>query len=146
MPYTSYADAEDAMLTQFKTAWDAQSMPVPTVIYDDTLEDPPDGGTEYARVYVRNNIARASAIGNTRFRHWGILFVEVYTKPGDGKARNQELGMVVVHAFQGKNTGPDGVWYRDVSYREQGQDKGYFKGIVQAAFQWDEALPRPGLA
>jgi hypothetical protein len=144
MPFSNPQDAVDAMMSQFKTAWDAQSGTVPPVIYDDNLDDKPPTG-EWVRVMAQHNISRATVIGNTRFRRGGLLTIVIYAVPGDGGVRRRALGLVALHAVQGKNSAPDGVWYRNAAYRDAGQEGEWSKGIVQANFEYDEALPRPGL-
>lgn len=132
------------MMAQFKTAWDSQSGEAPPVIYDDNLDDKPPSG-EWVWAMVQHNTSRATVIGNTRFRRGGLITFTIHTVAGDGRTRNRDLGLVALHAIQGRNSAPDGVWYRNATYRDAGQEGNWSKGIVQATFEYDEALPRPAL-
>lgn len=147
MAYASTAEARDAMLALFKTAWDAQTPPVPIVIYDDMRSQPPTDSESWARVNVQHaNTVQATlgGVGGRRFRKNGVLTVQVFTplaggpgSAGGGLTVNDALVKIAVDAFEGRSTRPDGVEFRGVTPREVGQSGAWFQTNVIVLFRYD---------
>lgn len=146
MPYSSIAAGRDAILKQFTTAWNAQTPPIPVVRYDDLPGDLPPGNAPWARVNVRHTTApqvTLGGVGGRRFRNYGILTVQVFSVDGakggtgGGLTQADALAKIVIDAFQGKSTKPDGVEFRNVRANEIGSSGSWFQTNVIADFEYD---------
>ena len=146
MAFTSITDARDAILSHFKTAWDAQTSPVPTVYYAGTRagnEDLPNQTSPWVRISVAHAIsgqATLGGVGNRRFRKVGTVTIEVRTPiERNGLTSNDRYVKVAVDAFEGESTVSGGgtVWYRNVSAVEIGADGSWWLSNVTADFEYD---------
>jgi len=141
MPLTSHAAARDAIGTKLKTAWDAQTPPVPLMLYDDVKGDVPKDGISWARVQVRHNESNQVTLGEVagrRFRRFGIVLVQIFTPFGDGLDAADAFAKVANDAFEGEETSPDEVIFRNVRVNEIGQSGDWFQTDVLADFEWDQ--------
>ena len=140
MPVATIAEARDEILTHFTTAWDAQTPPVPTLLYAHLRQAPPDSGN-WARVSVRHAAGEQRTIGapgGRRFEHAGIVNVEIYVEAGvDGFTTGDALVEVARNAFEGQSTAPDAVEFRNVRVSEQGADGRWDRVDVTADFEYD---------
>lgn len=140
--------ARDDILTLFKDAWEADpiSEDVLLVYWDIPNSAPTDAGTDenpvsWARVTVQHTgSSQASLSGDSGARRWrrvGLVTVQIFTPYGTGLSLADKLSMVATRAFEGKST-PSGIWFRDVSPQEIGQDSIWFQTNVSASFEYDE--------
>jgi hypothetical protein len=141
MAFADMDAAMTAMLTHFKTAWDAQTPPVPPVAWEDTDTDiPEDTDTEWAEVLILHDKAGQSTLGEVGSRTFskpGHILVRIRTKPGQGRSRSNALVQNAINAFEGTATTADGVWFRDVSSQEVGNIDGWYQVNVVARFTYD---------
>jgi len=142
MPISSITDARNAIQTLFKTAWDAQTPPVPVVLYADVRKEVPATSDPWTRITVVHNTSTQvtlGQIGNRRFRRFGLVSVEVYTPFGTGLTDNDRFVKVAIDAFEGNTTGgEDTVEFRNVRSNEIGSDGSWFQTNVIAEFEYDE--------
>ena len=107
MPFSTITSARDAVFTLFKTAWDLQGSP-PDVIYQDVQDDPPNNVNSWVRITMIHNEGRQVTLGESgsrRFRRFGFVTVQIFTKAGDGLTTNDTLTKVAIDAFEGNSTG-----------------------------------------
>ena len=134
--------ARDEVLTKFKEAWeaDATSADVP-ILYNDVAQDVPDSGS-WARVTVRHldgyQATLAGAVGVRRFRHEGVVTVQIFTPFSDGLVESDALAEIAKNAFEGEVTTPGRVIFRRVRLNEVGQTGQWFQVNVLANFEYDE--------
>lgn len=134
--------ARDEMLAKFRTAWlaDDTSAELP-ILYADIAQEIPESGA-WARIAVRHNIGGAATlggeVGNRRFRHEGIVSVQVFTEHSDGLVLSDELTTIAKDAFEGEVTSPGRVIFRNVAINEVGLDGQWFQVNVLAEFEYDE--------
>lgn len=140
MPIPDIATARDEVMKHFTDAWNAQTPPVPLLLYDDKERDVPENA-DYARIVMRHNDrdrrTLGNDVGNRRFRSFGIITVQVFAVSADGLTRSDELVNLAVNAFEGDKTGEDRVFFRNVSHQEIGQDGPWFQVNVLAEFDYD---------
>ncbi len=140
MPPVSLTAARDAVLLHFTTAWDAQTPPVPLLLYRDVKEDLPLSTLSWARITMQHKVgspATLGGIGGRRFRHEGVVTVQVFTPFGGGQTQNDLLTQVAIDAFEGDETSPDGVWFRNVRLNEIGQSGSWLQTNVLVDFTYD---------
>ena len=141
MPIPDIGTARGEILSHFTTAWNAQTPPVPTLLYQDKKTPRiPDSGP-WARINVQHNDRDRATVGgnanNRRFRAFGIIIVQIFTPYGDGLTNNDSLVNVAVNAFEGTKTGEDRVEFRNVRSQEIGEDGPWFQTNVIAEFDYD---------
>lgn len=135
------SEARDEILTFFKTAWDAggSSNGLP-VIYDDTKQDVPSDASAWARVSVRHTAFNQATLQGETTKRWertGFVFVQLFTKYGNGLSLSDPLSIICLNAFEGKKTS-NGVWFRNVRSNEIGQSGDWHQTNVIAEFIYDE--------
>lgn len=140
MPVPDIRTARVEVMSHFTDAWNAQTPPVPALLYDDKERDVPDNA-DFARITMRHNVrdrrTLGNEVGNRRFRSFGVIAVQIFALSGDGLTRSDELVNVAVNAFEGDKTGEDRVTFRNVSHQEIGQDGPWFQVNVTAEFDYD---------
>lgn len=141
MPISTITAGRDAIYGQFTTAWNAQTPPVPTLFYDDKEFDIPDGNTSWAFIMVRHtasNQATLGEVGSRRFRRRGMVTVQIRTPTGLGLSSNDIFSKIALDAFEGVETAPDQVIFRNARIQEAGNDGAWFLTNVIADFEYDE--------
>jgi len=140
--------ARDDIIGLFRTAWlaDATSAGVALLYWDvpasvPTAKDADGNMLPWARITVRHLTGEQATLSNEsgvrRWRRTGIVTVQVFTAFGTGLSTNDELSMIAARAFEGASTS-SGVWFRNVSVQEIGQDEAWFQTNVVAEFEYDE--------
>ena len=141
MSVSTVTQARDEMLAKFLVAWKASSTSCDLpVIYGDVVEGVPASGA-WARIVVRHNTGGAATIGgetgNRRFRHAGIVMVQIFTEHADGQVLSDLLAEIANDAFEGEVTSPGRVIFRNVRINEVGLDGQWFQVNVLAEFEYD---------
>ena len=138
MTVASTTVARDELIAVVKTAWDAGAAGV-TMLYPDTIGDPPDDGP-WARTSVRHAANRQATLavpGEQRFTATGLVVVQIFAKVALGYTTIDPLVDVVVNAFRGTTT-PGGVWFRNARVVEVGRDGPWVQVNVLAEFEYDQ--------
>lgn len=144
MPYASINAAEDDILSVFKTAWDAQTAPVPPVAYDNVAFNQPGDGSAWVRVQVKHNPGAGGQAtiggdpGNRRFCRYGLVVCELYVPNGKGKSAYTGFVETILKAFEGKSARNGGAYFFNVRPQEIGQEGDWFKVNVIVEFSWDQ--------
>ncbi len=141
MPIADFTTARNTIVSHFRTAWLAQTPPIPELQYDDVRADLPDGDESWARIFVRHGSSSQVTIGKAtqrRFRRIGLITIQVFTPAGGGLSLNDIYAKVAMDAFEGTSTGGDAIEFRDVSSQEVGVDGPWFQTNVTATFVYDE--------
>lgn len=128
--------ARDEMFALMRTAWGSRPL-----VYDDLEENKPTGAEPWARITAKHFSGGQSTIarhgGKSRYARKGTLYINLFSKPGDGLRLLDPLAKIVLDAYEGKTT-PSGVWFTKVRLHEQGVVKGYYQIDVLASFSYDE--------
>lgn len=136
--------ARDEILGTFKTAWDAGAETVgKTVLYPNVgNQEPPTAEELWARVTVQHfvgaQVTLSGATGARRFRHNGLVTVQLFAPSGEGLETLDAAATIVKQAFEGVTTSPGRVLFRNVRVNEIGPDGQWFNVNVLADFEYDE--------
>ena len=144
MPINTITAARDELLLHFTNAWNAQTPPIPLLLYDDKHRDLPDDAP-YARITINHNIFKQVTLGGKisqggsgrRFRRFGIVTVQIFTVSGDGLTGGDVLAQLALDAFEGENTGSDRIEFRNARIEEVGEDGPWLQTNVIAEFLYD---------
>ena len=132
------AEANDAILALFKTAWDTTGF---TAVYENVKADIPTGTAPWSRITLRHAIgglgALTGALGTSRYDREGFLIVQIFVPLGEGLSEGYSLGKVVLDAFEGQTT-TNGVWFRNSRINEVGPDGEWYQFNVTIDFSYDE--------
>jgi hypothetical protein len=125
--------ARDEMLALVQAVATTKTL---TAIYDDTKTATPDTAA-WIRASVRHNIGTRRCLGRTgRHTQRGIVFIQIFSKTGDGVDDSDEYVKALGGAFRGKYT-PGGVVFHDVYTREVGESGPWFQSNMTAEFEYD---------
>lgn len=141
MPIASQTAARDAIYGRLKTVLDASAYSSLPVYYSDRVKTSPDGDDEHLRAFVdlTNEIQRSlGEVGNRRFRVYGLVMVQIFTKYGSGQENADLISGVVKGAFRGVNTGADAITFRNARVIDVGHSGPYLQTNVVAEFDYDE--------
>lgn len=134
----TFAQANDEMLTLFKTAWDATGH---DAFYESVRQQRETDLTPWASVFVRHTSGGQASLsgssGTRLFRREGVITVRIYSSQGSGLSEAYGLAKVVADAYEGVST-PGGAWFRDVRINENGRDGQFIVVSVLIDFQYDE--------
>lgn len=142
MPFSYPSDARDAIASHFTDAWNAQAAPVPELRYQDKYYTGlPAGTATWARLTIIHNLGQQvtlGAVGNRRFRRFGIVTVQIFTPAGDGLTRADAMVKIAMDALEGATTdGGDTVDFRRARFNEVGEDGPWHQTNVTAEFEYD---------
>lgn len=76
-------------------------------------------------------------IGNRAFERTGIIFLQIFTRVGNGLQESYQLAKVMADGFEGRSS-PNGVWFRNVRINEVGKDGTFSQTTVTVEFQYNE--------
>lgn len=110
------------------------------VFYDNTPKEQPSTGV-WARVLVRPTTSEQVSIGSpgsNRFRHHGLLMIELYTPAAEGDEGLYGVYGVIKDSFKSQAT-IDGVVYRNMpSITVIGRDQKWWRASVSINWYADE--------
>lgn len=98
------AEVENPLLTAFG----ALSPAIP-VFFDNITAAPANSTTEYVRVNVTFGLTNDPTLGSSVDNARGAIVIRVFTKKGDGPARNQTLMTTAVGVLETLNDGTKGT-------------------------------------
>ncbi|RPJ39856.1 MAG: hypothetical protein EHM35_01225 [Planctomycetaceae bacterium] len=126
--------ARDEMLALVAAVVATQTI---TAVYDDTGTQPPDSTAAWIRAMVKHNTGTRRSLGpNGRHTQSGIIFVQIFTKTGDGQTDADPLVKSLEAPFRGHAT-TGGVVFKDVYTREIGQSGPWFQNNMIVEFEYD---------
>lgn len=129
--------AVDEMQTVVKAAWD----PTGHRIFWESVEwDRENDDSAWAVSTIRHVSGRQVSLGGLGWRSFertGIIFLQVFTRVGNGLQESYQLAKVFLDAFEGVST-PGGVWFRNVKINEAGKDGAFSQTNVTVEFRYDE--------
>lgn len=144
---TSIDEARDQLVGQFRTAWLASAAAAFPLEYDDVRADTdaePDATTRrepFGRVTVRSLGSLQETQGKLderRFLNTCSLVVQLFTEPGDGRKKADELTKIALRIMR-RMRDPNGVWsIGDASPSEVGLSGGLQQTNVAATFNYEE--------
>lgn len=132
------SEVRDSIVTLFKTAWDAQTAPIPKAFYDDINYKPPKD-TPYARVQVEESLGTQRSLGSTGnrfFSGYGIVTISVFTPVGNGVTLADRYVNVAWKAFLGKTT-PEGIQFLNTRRRDIGVSGEFLQTKIIADYVYD---------
>lgn len=137
MPGT-ITQARDEITLLIKTALAAANPALTDIQYDD-LEGASRTDGSWARITVKHQDGGQLGFGaqKKRFNRRGTVFVQLFTKPGDGLRQSDVLSKLVTDAIEGKTTA-SGVWFNHVRVQDIGSYSGSWQTNVLADFSYDE--------
>ena len=141
MPITNTTAARDAIYGTLKDAMAASAYSTIPIYYPDVVKDSPDGDDEFLRAFVdlTNEVQKSlGETGNRRFRVYGMVMVQIFTKYGRGQVNADLISGVVKGAFRGVNTGADAITFRNARVVDVGHSGPYLQTNVFAEFDYDE--------
>lgn len=103
--------------------------------------DPYAGSDQQAwlRFTINHSDGRQNTLGSpgsNRFRHIGIITIQIFTPEGNYAIKNRELANTVLEIYQGAVD--SGVYYENVTANELGNDGfGWYQTNVTAEFRYD---------
>lgn len=132
----NFSDAEAEIRDFFDTGWAALT----TIAWPDDKFDPPDDAT-WVRFDCRENDGTQASIGapgNNRFRHFGVVTIQVFAPRGDASIDARAKATAALAIFMGLETAND-IHFFDVQARQIGHDEqGWYQINVLASFRYDE--------
>ena len=104
------------------------------IVFGESVLPPTDGN--WVRISILPARSQQIAIGvPVKYRHWGIVVVEVYTTESNGANLAMQYGDTIATLYRGVSTG--GVIFRTPTVRSIGREAGWHHANVEIPFQWD---------
>ena len=133
---STVAQARLSVQKLFNTGWASQT----PVAYDNRPFDPkPDEA--WVRLSMLHadggQVSLGGGIKNS-FRRIGIISAQVFVPKNSGTETSDGYVQDIFNIFDGKNTSPENVIFREGSAREVGVDGVWFVNIVTFEFHYDE--------
>jgi hypothetical protein len=141
MPIPTVNEARDEILDHFTALWNAQTPPVPALLYDDKVKGVPEDAP-FVRITIRHTpaggqVSVGGEVGNRRFRRFGVITVQIFTITGGGLSDADSFATIARDAFEGQSTGPDRIYFRNVNVVEIGESGVWFQTNVVVDFDYD---------
>lgn len=132
---TTFSQAEAAIRAYFNTEWNGLTQ----IAWPDLDFTPPDSETWVRFVCVGNDGFQASMGDPTanRFRHFGIVTIQIFQPFGQGSIDARAKADEVLSIFQGVSL--NGIYFFNANARQIGQDGfGYYQINVLISFRYDD--------
>lgn len=131
----NFTEAEAEIRDFFNTAWSGLT----EISWPDKKFNVPNEET-YVVFNCRENDGFQASLGSpgsNRFRHTGIVTIQVFQPQGQGSIDARAKATAALSAFMGSET--NGIHFYDVQARQIGDDgNGYYQINVLASFRYDE--------
>lgn len=140
MPVT-VEQARDEMCNVLKVAWAAGAYSSAPILWDDKSALPPlDTTAVWLRMTIKHAGGGASSLGSPdglkRFTRIGLIAVQCFVNPGQGNVTLDAVVDIIMHAFERASTA-NGVWFRNVRFKEIGAVGGWNQANVLVDFEYD---------
>lgn len=133
---TTYSESLTAMQKFFNAGWNSAT----TILWG--KDDPaavPDA-VSWVRFNIEHNDGSQASIGSptaNRFRHIGIIIIQIFSKEGNYAKNNRVLVNSALALYQGVTA--EGIQYYNVRANEIGNDgNGWFQTNVIVEFRYDD--------
>lgn len=137
MSNVSFEQAVDDMQTMVMSAWS----PTGHKIFFESVEEDRDVNDSAWLIstirHVGGRQENLGGIGNRSFQRSGIIFLQIFTRVGNGLQESYRLAKVMADGFEGKSS-PNGVWFRNIRINEAGKDGAFSQTNVTIEFQYNE--------
>ena len=133
----TFEQAYDEMMSLLNDVWTPTGY---TMHWEGVREDRDTDSSPWASVVVRHADGGQRTLGGSGsriFNRTGVIIVEVNTPSTSGLSEAYQLAKVVADAYEGSSS-PNGVWFRNVSMRENGRDGTFNKLEVVVEFNYHE--------
>lgn len=87
--------AENAISSYLAANWSEA-----TAVLVLTNQEPPEEAEAYIKLTVQNAQGKNLSIGRKDYRYVGVIFVQIFTKPGEGTGRANEIGTALSNIFR----------------------------------------------
>ena len=137
MSALTYNEARNTILKQLFDVWELTGW---ILQFDNVAGSVPSNNDPWARATVQHVLGfqrTLGGIGCRRFQKNGVVAVQIFTKTGTGLSESDALSKLVTDTFEGTDT-PEGVWFRNVTLNEVGNDGQWFQVNVTADFEYDD--------
>ena len=135
-------NARDTILDYFLPLWGSTT----TIALDNQIFEPPIPSTAWIRLSIQfydgEQASLGSNDGKVRYRHYGMLFIQVFTPVGEGTYNNDVYCQKLKDLFDSKDL--NGITFYDVHVKTIGrtrmEDDGgiWYQQQVIADIQFDE--------
>lgn len=158
MTSLTHATAIDAILGALTTSWNAvtptynNGVPA-TLLFESTarsLKPPVASPLLYGRAVIRHSTSKKvtlnNAAGTGRYRHVGILWVQIFVPFTDGSAWTvgQNIGDTIRQPFEGTTVGPatspatiNGVVFTSATLQDHSEDGTFVRLDLKVEFYWE---------
>lgn len=137
MSNLTFEQAVDDMQAMVLATW----TPTGHKLFWESVEDSREiDDTAWAVSTIRHVAGRQKTlggVGNRAFQRTGIIFLQIFTRVGNGLHESYQLAKVMSDAFEGKSS-LNGVWFRNVRINEAGKDGAFSQSNVTVEFQYNE--------
>lgn len=132
---TTYIEAVTSMQGFFNTGWDSAT----PIVWGEDDATPTPSEQAWVRFNITHNDGGQATMGSpnsNRFRHFGIITVQVFYPQGNFGIEARNLANNVLELYQGAEQ--DGIYYYDVRANEIGNDSfGWYQINVVIEFRYD---------
>lgn len=132
----NFIQAEAEIRKFFNDAWNSATQ----IAWDD-LKFAIPSNENWVRFTCQENDGEQVSMGSpgsNRFRHYGVVTVQVFQPQGQGSREARQLATDALGVFMGAQT-TNGVIFYDVAGRQIGNDgNGFYQINVVASFYYDE--------
>lgn len=102
---------------------------------DGSIETTKPNGSAWVRLSIQNGDSRQVATVGDKWRHPGVLIVQVFTPVGQGDKEALIIADAVVSVFQGVTV--SGIRFRATSINAVGPSDGWYQVNVTTDFEYD---------
>ncbi len=137
MSNLSFEQAVDDMQAMVLAAWNPTGHKVFWEAVEDDREVDDTAWLVSTIHHVTGRQETLGGVGNRTFQRTGIIFLQIFTRVGNGLHESYQLAKVMADGFEGKSS-PNGVWFRNVRINEAGKDGAFTQTNVTVEFQYNE--------
>lgn len=131
-------EAKQAIYNFFVTEWAGET---PVTIENEDFDPAVEGGTEWVRLSMRDRQANQRTlgrVGNRRFERPATLFVQVFTRKGQGGTqRSDQLAHLARSILEGTNQ-VSGIWFFVATIGDMIPEDYWNMVVVEVEISYDE--------
>lgn len=131
----SYASVQTALETYFKANWSSTQ-----VEYENDSLDT-DSLDEWVRFSIQFGDGIPMELGNKAFRYFGVVFVQIFNRPGVGNARMLLLGDLASNLFRVSLSVPPIRFEVPSLIKIPKVDAGFVQTQLSCSFYFEEIVP-----
>lgn len=92
---------------------------------------------EWCKISIQPYDSKNLSLGSSAYRYWGLVYVQIFTKPSTGSGRNREIADIITNIFRDVTVNGD-IRFKVPQLSIVGLNDGWYQSTLSVEFYREE--------